>query len=79
MKTITLTDQAYLRLKEWKQGRGDSFSDVVLKMVPERGTLEQMLDDVAHLPALSKENAKVMEEAAGWGREPTGHREPWTS
>ncbi len=79
MKTITLTDEAYHRLKDWKQSGQDSFSSVVLKVVPERGTLSQMLEDVAHLPTLSKKSAAVMEEAAQWGREPTSHRDPWTS
>ena len=79
MKTITLTDEAYHRLKEWKQSPGESFSKVVLKVVPERGTLGQMLEDMGGLPPLSRQNAQVMEEAAQWGREPTPHREPWTS
>ena len=79
MKTITLTDDAYQRLRDWKQKPGESFSKVVLKVVPERGTLAQMLDDVGHLPPLSKRNAMVMEEAASWGREPDKHRNPWTS
>ena len=46
MKTITLTDVAYQRLKDWKQGSQSSFSSVVLKVVPERGTLGQMIEDV---------------------------------
>ncbi|MFT5474230.1 MAG: putative CopG family antitoxin, partial [Kiritimatiellia bacterium] len=34
MKTISLTDEAYKRLKEWKDESNDSFSKVVLKVVP---------------------------------------------
>lgn len=34
MKTITLTDEAYARLKDWKSGAQDSFSNVVLRVVP---------------------------------------------
>jgi predicted CopG family antitoxin len=79
MKTITLTDEAYQRLKDWKQSPGESFSKVVLKLVPERGTLSQLLEDMGQLPTLSKESARVMEEAAQWGRESSSHRDPWTS
>jgi len=79
MKTITLTDQAYQRLKDWKASPKDSFSAVVLKVVPERGTLGQMIEDVGHLPELSRKNAVVMEEAATWGRDPSSHKDPWTS
>jgi predicted CopG family antitoxin len=79
MKTITLTDEAYQRLKDWKQAKGDSFSKVVLAVVPRRGTLEQMAEDVGQLPALSSEQARVMEEAARWGRDPDGAEDPWTS
>ncbi len=79
MKTITLTEEAYQRLKDWKEGGKDSFSKVVLKVVPERGTLGQMLTEVQGLSALSKDSARVMEEAAAWGRQEEGHRDPWTS
>ncbi|HUF63775.1 MAG TPA: antitoxin VapB family protein [Verrucomicrobiales bacterium] len=39
MKTITLDDEAYQRLLAWKQAKGDSFSKVVKRVVPEAGTL----------------------------------------
>lgn len=78
MKTITLTEEAYNRLREWKQSAGDSFSKVILKVVPERGTLGQMLDDVGKLPPLGKEHARVMEEAGEWGGKPDAE-EKWTS
>ncbi|MFT5240175.1 MAG: putative CopG family antitoxin [Kiritimatiellia bacterium] len=79
MKTISLTDEAYKRLKEWKDESNDSFSKVVLKVVPEKGTLGQMLEDVKKLPTLSPEQARVMEESARYGRDPEGNRDPWTS
>jgi predicted CopG family antitoxin len=43
MKTITLDDTAYLRLKSWKQGHRDSFSSVIKRIVPEKGTVGAML------------------------------------
>lgn len=79
MKTITLTDAAYLRLRDWKQSADESFSAVVLKVVPERGTFGQMLQDVGQMPPLSRKSAKVMDEAAAWGRDAAAHRDAWTS
>jgi predicted CopG family antitoxin len=79
MKTITLTDQAYTRLKEWKDSANESFSAVVLKVVPEKGTLGQMVEDVGRMPPLNAAQAKVMEEAVQWGRDPGKSRDRWTS
>lgn len=79
MKTITLTDDAYGRLLEWKSAPKESFSAVVLKLVPKKGTLGQMLSDVKDLPPLSTKQSKVMEEAASWGRNPSAHKDSWTS
>ena len=79
MKTITLTPEAYQRLKDWKEPHGDSFSKVVLRVVPERGTLGQMAAEVGQLPRLTRKNAMVMEEAAQWGREPEAQRDRWNS
>lgn len=43
MKTITLDEDAYGRLKAWKKGRGESFSSVVKRVIPEPGTLGAFL------------------------------------
>jgi predicted CopG family antitoxin len=43
MKTITLDDIAYERLKAWKSGRGESFSSVIKRVLPEPGTLGAFL------------------------------------
>jgi predicted CopG family antitoxin len=42
MKTITLDEEAYQRLKSWKRSPDDSFSKVVKRVVPEAGTLGAM-------------------------------------
>jgi predicted CopG family antitoxin len=39
MKTITIDEAAYQRLKAWKRGRKDSFTQVVKRVVPLPGTL----------------------------------------
>lgn len=39
MKTITLDDEAYTRLRAWKQRSSESFSQVVKRVVPAPGSL----------------------------------------
>lgn len=43
MKTITLDDVAYSRLKAWKKSSNESFSTVVKRLVPEAGSLGAFL------------------------------------
>ena len=43
MKTITLDDIAYERLKAWKKGKRESFSSVVKRVIPEPGSLGAFL------------------------------------
>ena len=43
MKTITLDDAAYNRLKAWKKNSSESFSTVVKRLVPEAGSLGAFL------------------------------------
>ena len=43
MKTITLDDIAYERLKAWKSRHGESFSSVIKRVLPEPGTLGAFL------------------------------------
>jgi predicted CopG family antitoxin len=46
MKTITLDEVAYERLKAWKKGSRESFSSVVKRVIPEPGTLGAFLSHV---------------------------------
>jgi predicted CopG family antitoxin len=64
MKTITLTDEAYERLKAWKSGK-DSFSQVVLRTVPKRGTFGDFDTSFKTLPALSVEQSRAIQQALG--------------
>jgi hypothetical protein len=43
MKTITLDDIAYCRLKSWKQNSSELFSSVVKRVLPEPATLGAFL------------------------------------
>jgi predicted CopG family antitoxin len=62
MKTITLTDAAYQRLLAWKTGK-ESFSQVVLRKVPKRGTFADLNESFKVLPIPSQEQAQLMAEA----------------
>ena len=44
MKTITLDEEAYQRLKAWKSDTKDSFSKVVLRLVPPKGSLHSVAE-----------------------------------
>ena len=79
MKTITLTDEAYDRLVGHKQGPKDSFSRVVLRVVPKRGTLGGLGEQVASLAPLTEEQAKVMEETVAWANDWRNYHNPWTT
>ncbi|TAN03837.1 MAG: antitoxin [Rhodanobacteraceae bacterium] len=77
MKTITLTEQAYERIAALKTSPKDSFSKVILRAVPKRGTAAQMLKDARKLPPLTPRQAKLVEEAAAAQRDPKRWRDPW--
>lgn len=77
MKTITLTDEAYQRLKDWKESNHDSFSNVVLRLVPKRGTLADLLESFSQLPPLSDQQAKTMTDAVAWANDWATERDPW--
>jgi predicted CopG family antitoxin len=76
MKTITLDEAAYERLKAWKKGSRESFSSVVKRVIPEPGTLGAFL---SHVQAVgNRDHAKddLMEEAIN-ERSQT-KEDPWT-
>ncbi|MGH8110466.1 MAG: antitoxin VapB family protein [Rhodanobacteraceae bacterium] len=77
MKTITLTDQAYERIAALKTSPKDSFSKVILRSVPKRGTAAQMLKGARELPALTPTQAKLLQQAAAAQRDPARWRDPW--
>jgi predicted CopG family antitoxin len=57
MKTITLDEDAYRRLQSWKRAKGDSFSKVIKRVVPEAGTLGAMVQFVSNRPASEAQDA----------------------
>ena len=78
MKTITLDEEAYQRLRGWKRARGDSFSKVVKRVVPEAGTLGAMARFVGARVETAGEAEKdaILEETIT--DRPVGKPDPWT-
>jgi predicted CopG family antitoxin len=76
MKTITLDDAAYSRLKSWKRTPGESFSSVVKRVLPEAGSLGAFLNFVETRNTASVPGNPALEEAVEL-RSPAKH-DPWT-
>jgi len=62
MKTITLTDESYDRLKSWKDGP-ESFSSVVLRLVPKRGLAAEMSAAFEQLPRATDQEKAILDAA----------------
>lgn len=75
MKTITLDEDAYERLKSWKQQRGDSFSMVVKRVVPRAGTLEAMARFVAERSKVNERRDDLLESTIE--KRTSAKHEPW--
>jgi predicted CopG family antitoxin len=73
-KTISLSESAYQRLKAWK-GKRDTFSTVVEKMVPPRGTWTAVSKAAAKLPSLTESQFSALEKSVEAGRHEMG--EAW--
>jgi predicted CopG family antitoxin len=75
MKTITLDEDAYRRLLAWKRAKGDSFSKVIKRVVPEAGTLGAMAQFVSNRQTTEGQDALL--EASIEERSSAKH-DPWT-
>ena len=62
MKTISLTEEAYQRLKAWQKGT-ESLSEVV----PKRGTAGEMEEGFRQLPRLTEGQGLEVVAALEWG------------
>jgi predicted CopG family antitoxin len=79
MKTLSITEEAYDRLLAHKAAGGDSFSKVILRMVPKKGTAGQLLDRIQLLPELSAEEGEALERTVAEGNDWRAWRDPWTT
>jgi predicted CopG family antitoxin len=76
MKTITLDDEAYTRLKAWKRGSSESFSSVVKRVLPSPGSLSAFLAFVERRAMATKLGNDVMEAAVE--SRSAAKSDPWT-
>lgn len=79
MKTITLTEEAYQRIAALKSSAKDSFSKVILRVVPRRGAADSILASVRELPPLSDEQAEMMLAVSRELNDPGRQRDPWAN
>jgi predicted CopG family antitoxin len=63
MKTIAVSEQAYARLAAWKRGRQDTFSAVIERLIPPKGTLGAALEAAQSLPDLPSREFESLEKA----------------
>ena len=75
MKTIALSEKAYTRLAVWKTGRTDTFSAVIERLIPPKGTLGAALEAAGSLPELPPGEFESLEKAVNATRKKL--RPPW--
>ncbi len=75
MKTITLDEAAYGRLKAWKKGSRESFSSVVKRLVPEPGTLGAFLKFIETGP--NSDHLKDEEMETAINQRSSRKEDPW--
>ena len=79
MKTLSITEEAYERLVSHKSVGRDSFSKVILRVVPKKGTAGQMLENLKYLPEMSEEQGQALERTVAEGNDWKSWRDPWTT
>jgi predicted CopG family antitoxin len=77
MKTITLDEVAYSRLKAWKKGSKESFSQVVKRLLPEPGTLASFVNFMETRQTATMPGNQLLE--ATIEQRSTAKSDPWTS
>lgn len=76
MKTITLDEEAYGRLKAWKRGTSESFSSVVKRVLPAPGSLGAFLAFVERRGTAAMQGNEAMEAAVE--ERSSAKSDPWT-
>ena len=61
-KTITITVDAYNRLNQLKKNDGESFSELIIRVTPEKKKLSDILLDYEPNPDLADSIKKASEE-----------------
>jgi predicted CopG family antitoxin len=76
MKTITLDEAAYSRLKSWKKAPSESFSSVVKRVLPEPGSLGAFLAFVERRGTAHRADNDILEEVVE--SRASAKTDPWT-
>lgn len=61
-RTISITDEAYQKLKALKTSDKESFSEVILRYYPKRRTLSEVLEEIGDCSDLASSVGRVSEE-----------------
>jgi predicted CopG family antitoxin len=69
MKTIAVSEKAYGRLASWKTGKDDTFSAVIERLIPPKGTLSAALEAAEALPDLSAREFDSLEQTVNATRQ----------
>ena len=72
MKTIDISDTAYVRLEAWKENGQDSFTDVILRAVPPKGAFAAALAAAQFLPELTPKQEVELLAVYEHNRQPAG-------
>jgi predicted CopG family antitoxin len=62
IKTISITEEAYDRLKDLKKDEKASFSDVIIKHLPKKKKLSEVLKEIGANPELADSIEQVSKE-----------------
>ena len=60
-KTVSLSEEAYERLKEWKKNENESFSQMIVRVLPKKRDVSKILEEYeASEEGLSDEAAEQL-------------------
>ena len=59
-KRVFLSEEAYNRLKEWKLSDDESFSSVIVRVLPKSRDIKKLLEDAE--PDLTEEEAEKLKQ-----------------
>ncbi|UUX92517.1 antitoxin VapB family protein [Methanoplanus endosymbiosus] len=62
-KTLSISDEAYDRLINWKKSDDESLSSVILRAIPKIRTPEELDELLSRIGSLSDEDADLMTKA----------------
>ncbi|EHQ34657.1 antitoxin VapB family protein [Methanoplanus limicola] len=58
--TVSLSEEAYGRLNKWKKTEDESYSSIILRLIPEVRTSEEFRKALDRIGSISDEDADIM-------------------